>query len=222
METTTTLDQVDSIENDPPPTMVAELPHTIIPPVKRKRVRKAPQVILTNDPNVQVEVRSRKTGPKAPRKIIVYREDIEPEKIQIIEKSSKPRKTVIEMIPEPAKTLMPPPRRQPTLRDLKKQELDLRFQELQHAVGRPLRQTCRGKVDQRCISDRTEAQIASVSALVARNKHKAEEKRMSANKASVKEVISELSSRVAKPVELIVERAPSPAKRPPTLSDLFG
>jgi hypothetical protein len=198
--------------------MVTEL----TPPIKRKRVRKPPQVLLTDDPNVQVEVRSRKAGPKAPRKIIVYREDIEPERIQIVEKSNKPRKAVIEVISEPPKVLPPPPRRQPTLRELKKQELDLRFQELQHAVGRPLRQTCRGKVDQRCISDRTEAQIASVSALVARNKHKAEEKRMSANKASVKEVISELSSRVAKPVEPVIERAPSPVKRPPTLSDLFG
>ena len=63
------------------------------------------------------------------------------------------------------------------MRELKKQELDLRFQELQQAANRPLRQTKRGKVDKRCVGDRTEAQIAASRRLVELNRARAEERK---------------------------------------------
>jgi hypothetical protein len=90
-----------------------------------------------------------KPGPKKKR-IVVYKEDLPPDPIVIVEKTKKrgrPKKqleTIVEH--EEPQRLPTPPKRQPTMRELKKQELDLRFQELQQAANRPLRQTKRGKI----------------------------------------------------------------------------
>ena len=96
---------------------------------------------------------------------------------------------------EEPQQLPTPPKRQPTIRELKKQELDLRFQELQQAANRPLRQTKRGKVDKRCVGDRTEAQIATSRRLAELNKARAEEHKKQDAQNAAKEVISQLSSR---------------------------
>ena len=164
-------------------------------PIKKKRAPRKKTILQTADPNVEIEVKSRKPGPTKKR-IVVYKEDLPAEPIVIVEKTRKrgrPKKqeTVIEH--EEPQRIQTPPKRQPTMRELKKQELDLRFEELQQAANRPLRQTKRGKVDKRCIGDRTEAQIAASRRLVELNKARAEERKKQDAQDAAKEVISQLS-----------------------------
>ena len=167
-------------------------------PTKKKRAPRKKTILQTEDPNVEIEVKSRKPGPRKKR-IVVYKEDLPAEPIVIVEKTRKrgrPKKqleTIVEH--EESQRLPTPPKRQPTMRELKKQELDLRFQELQQAVNRPLRQTKRGRVDKRCVGDRTEAQIAASRRLVELNKARAEERKKQDAQNAAKEVISQLSSR---------------------------
>ena len=167
-------------------------------PVKKKRAPRKKTILKTQDPNVEIEVKSRKPSPKKKR-IVVYKEDIPEETIVIVEKTRKrgrPKRqleTIIEH-EEPQRVPMPP-KRQPTIRELKKQELDLRFQELQQAANRLLRQTKRGKVDKCCAGDRTEAQIAALRRLVELIKLRTEERKNQDAQNAAKEVISQLSSR---------------------------
>jgi hypothetical protein len=167
-------------------------------PVKKKRAPRKKTILKTADPNVEIEVKSRTPGPRKKR-LIVYKEDIPEAPIVIVEKTRKrgrPKKqleTVIES--EEIQRIPTPPKRQPTMRELKKQELDLRFQELQQAANRPLRQTKLGKVDKRCVGDRTEAQIAASRRLVELNKARAEERKKQDAQNAAKEVITQLSSR---------------------------
>ena len=58
--------------------------------VKKKRVSRKKTILKTQDPNVEIEVKSCKPGPKKKR-IVVYKEDIPEEPIVIVE---KPRKRV--------------------------------------------------------------------------------------------------------------------------------
>lgn len=192
-------------------------------PQKVKRKRKPPTVIPSSDPNVEIEVRTRKKGP-AKRRIVVYRDDLSPEPITIVEKSRKrgrPKKNAEVIVEQeaPAPRIAAPPSRQPTLRELKKQELDLRFEELQQAAGRPLRQTKRGKVDKRCVAERTEAQIASAKALVERNRARAADRRKSDTQDAVKEVISTLSARKPKKEKAAEAPPPPPPPPPPRMPD---
>jgi hypothetical protein len=191
--------EVDSIEapTEVPTEVPSEIP-TEEPPKKKRapRKKKEPTILKTSDPNVEIEVKSRKPGPKKKR-IVVYKDDLPPEPITIVEKTrrrGRPKRQpdVITEVEE-SQRLPTPPKKQPTLRELKKQELDLRFQELQQAAGRPLRQTKRGKVDKRCVSERTEAQIASARRLVELNKARAEERKKSDAQNAAKEVIATLS-----------------------------
>ena len=124
-----------------------ELVEPMEAPVKKKRAPRKKTILQTEDPNVVIEVKSRKPGPKKKR-IVIYKEDLPAEPIVIVEKTRKrgrPKKqeTVIEH--EEPQRIQTPSKRQPTMRELKKQELDLRFEELQQAANRPLRQTKRGK-----------------------------------------------------------------------------
>ena len=104
------------------------------PAVKKKRAPRKKTILQTEDPNVEIEVKSRKPGPKKKR-IVVYKEDIPEAPIVIVEKTGKrgrPKKqleTIIEH--EEPQRIPTPPKRQPTMPELKKQELDLHFQELQ-------------------------------------------------------------------------------------------
>lgn len=193
-------------------------------PVKKKRKPRKKTILQTQDPNVEVEVKSRKPGPKKTR-IVVYKEDLPPDPIVIVEKTRKrgrPKKqleTIVEH--EEPQRIPTPPKRQPTMRELKKQELDLRFQELQQAANRPLRQTKRGKVDKRCVQDRTEAQIAASRRLVELNKARAEERKKQDAQNAAKEVISQLSSRKTpapkQPEEEVVQ-----VQRPLTNAELWN
>ena len=188
-------------------------------PVKRGPRKKT--ILQTEDPNVVIEVKSRKPGPRKKR-VVVYKEDIPPEPIVIVEKTRKrgrPKKqleTIVEH--EEPQRIPTPPKRQPTMRELKKQELDLRFQELQQAENRPLRQTKRGKVDKRCVGDRTEAQIAASRRLVELNKARAEERKKQDAQNAAKEVVSQLSSRKAPPKQTEAVQV----QRPLTNAELWG
>ena len=192
-------------------------------PVKKKRAPRKKTILQTQDPNVQIEIKTRKPGPKKKR-IVVYKEDIPEAPIVIVEKTRKlgrPKKQLECVVEHEEPHRLPtPPKRQPTMRELKKQELDLRFQELQQAANRPLRQTKRGKVDKRCVGDRTEAQIAASRRLVELNKARAEERKKQDAQNAAKEVISQLSSRktpAPRQPEEVVE-----VQRPLTNAELWG
>ena len=190
-------------------------------PVKKKRAPRKKTILQTQDPNVEIEVKSRKPGPKKKR-FVVYKDDIPEAPIVTVEKTRKrgrPKKqleTILEH--EEPQRLPTPPKRQPTMRELKKQELDLRFQELQQAANRPLRQTKRGKVDKRCVGDRTEAQIAASRRLVELNKARAQERKKQDAQDAAKEVISQLSSRKA-PATKQPEQI---SQRPLTNAEIWG
>ena len=140
----------------------------------------------------------------------------------IVEKTRKrgsPKKQLETIIEHGEQQRMPtPPKRQPTMRELKKQELDLCFQELQQAANRPLCQTKRGKVDRRCVGDRTEAQIAASKRLDELNKARAEESKKQDAQNATKEVISQLSSRKAPPKQPEAVQV----QRPLTNAELWG
>ena len=94
----------------------------------------------------------------------------------------------------------------------------MRFQELQQAANRPLRQTKRGKVDKRCVGDRTEAQIAASRRLVELNKARAGNRKKKDAQDAAKEVILQLSRKApAKQAEEDVQ-----AQRPLTNAELWG
>ena len=120
-------EQSSELSNDEPVEPMEE-------PVKKKRAPRKKTILQTQDPNVEIEVKSRKPGPQKKR-IVVYKEDIPAEPIVIVEKTRKrgrPKKqleTIMEH--EEPQRIPTPPKRQPTMPELKKQELDLHFQELQ-------------------------------------------------------------------------------------------
>ena len=104
------------------------------------------------------------------------------------------------------------------MRELKKQELDLRFQELQQAANRPLRQTKRGNVDKRCVGERTEAQIAASRRLVELNKARAGERKKQDAQDAAKEVVSQLSRKAPAPKQTEAV----PVQRPLTNAELWS
>ena len=189
-------------------------------PVKKKRAPRKKTILQTEDPNVVIEVKSRKPGPQKKR-IVIYKEDIPEAPIVIVEKTRKrgrPKKQLECVVEHEEPQRVPtPPKRQPTMRELKKQELDLRFQELQQAANRPLRQTKRGKVDKRCVGDRTEAQIAASRRLVELNKARAGERKKQDAQDAAKEVISQLN-RKAQPKQTEAAEV----QRPLTNAELWG
>lgn len=194
-----------------------------MPKVKRKP-RAKPPVVQTSDPNVQVEVRKRKPGPR-PKKVVVYEEDMPEKKIVIVKKSHKrgrPKESIKVEVPEfveqdtKPKTskrvkfekdciVIPRPEegdKQPTQRELKRMELDARFAEMEAIAGKKLKQTVKGKVDGRCKAQRTDKQIAASQALVEHNRLRREQKKMQQNKELVTGVINELSKQeVEAPVQ---------------------
>lgn len=144
---------------------------------------------------------------------------------------------------EEDKVIMRPPKqgkvKELSARQLKKMELDQRFTELEQAAGRKLRQTRKGKVDGRCVAQRTEAQIEATKRMLERNRIRREEQAKAKNVEVVKETLSELSEHSRKKKRKQIEEAakappepaPAPAPAPPppppqpkkyTLGDLFS
>ena len=74
---------------------------------KRKYSKIEPKVgIATSDPNIQVIMKSKKKGPNKVKQVVVYREDVPQQEIQIVEKTRRPRgrpknKQLVNVIKEP-------------------------------------------------------------------------------------------------------------------------
>lgn len=160
---------------------------------KKPRAKKAR--LTTSDPNIVVEISSRKPGPNK-KVVTVYKEDIPQQEIVIVEKTrtlGRPPKAIKEKVP--------------TLRDIKKMEAQEQFNTAQLAAQRDLRQTRKGKVDLRCIQQRTPKQQASIKALLERNLLLRKMKQQQDQKDVVKEVVGELS----KLAKTMAPTAPAPA-----------
>ena len=149
---------------------------------KRKYTKRQPKkTIKTSDENVTVLLKTRKKGPKK-KQVIVYREDLPVEPIEIVEKVRRPagrpkKKELVKVVKEvdepdcivfekPSKVTM-------TARELKKMELEVRLLELQGVSGNSnLKLNKKGKVDGRQVKVRTEKQIEATKRLVEMNKMK--------------------------------------------------
>jgi hypothetical protein len=147
---------------------------------KRKYTKRQPkETIKTSDENVTVLLKSRKKGPKK-KQVIVYREDLPVEPIEIVEKVKRPagrpkKKELVKIVKEldepdcivfekPSKVKM-------TARELKKMELEIRLLELQGVSGNSnLKLNKKGKVDGRMVKVRTQKQIEATARLVEANK----------------------------------------------------
>ena len=78
-------------EEDPDPT-----PPPSPVKVKRKYTKREPKVgIATSDPNIQVIMKSKKKGPNKIKKVILYREDVPQQDIQIVEKTRRCTATLL-------------------------------------------------------------------------------------------------------------------------------
>ena len=174
---------------------------------KKQRKRKKPETILvpTSDPNIVVQMKRRKPGPRL-QNVVVYEEDLPQPKIRIIQKSHKkgrPRTkqdVVVEkdegahihedkvVIDRPAENKKPLNARQ-----LKRMELDQKFVEMEAIAGRKLRQNKNGQIDKRSIKERSPAQIAAARRLAEYNKELRKKKAEEKSKQAVKEVITELA-----------------------------
>lgn len=189
---------------------------------KKKYIKKEPKIVSTNDPNINVIVKTRNKGKKPKKQIVIYKEDLEDEeddKPEIIVKSKnrgRPKKKQIikyidqdgnEIEPdnkENAKeVVIPLPSKDKELseKDLKIIELETRLTELSQISNKNIRGTKKGKPDQRQIKPRTEKQIAQAKRLVEMNKLKRIERQKvkddenkKTQKTAVKEVIVELSN----------------------------
>ena len=149
---------------------------------KRKYTKRQPKkTIKTSDENVTVLLKSRKKGPR-PKQVVIYREDLPVEPIEIVEKVRRPagrpkKKELVKIVKEenepdcvvfekPSKVTM-------TARELKKMELEVRLLELQGVSGNSnLKLNRKGKVDGRMVKVRTEKQIQATKNLVEMNKMK--------------------------------------------------
>jgi hypothetical protein len=179
----------------------------IPPPIPNKKKRKKPELVTvpTNNPNVVVQMKKKKKGPKT-QKVIIYEEDLPQQKIHLVKKTHKrgrPKtntdviidkdeginitddKIVIDRPAQKTKEL--------SARQLKRMELDAKFVEMEAIAGRKLRQTKNGKIDGRCVKERSPAQIAAAQKLAIYNKEMRKQKAQEKNKNAVKDVISELA-----------------------------
>ena len=147
---------------------------------KRKYTKRQPKkTIKTSDENVTVLLKSHKKGPRK-KQVIVYREDLPVEPIEIVEKVRRPagrpkKKELVKIVKEenepdcvvfekPSKVTM-------TARELKKMELEVKLLELQKISGNAnLKLNKGGKVDGRMIKVRTAKQIQATKNLVEANK----------------------------------------------------
>ena len=194
----------------------------ILPPkpvkIKKKYVKKVPKIVGTNDPNINVILKTRKK--KAKKQIIIYKEDLEDEdddKPEIIVKSKirgRPKiKKIIKYVDKNGNeiddkknatdVILPLPSQHKDLseKDIKIIELETRLHELSQISNKTIRATKKNKPDQRQIKPRSDKQIAQAKKLVELNKMKRQEKQnikdahlKDTQKNAVKLVISELSN----------------------------
>ena len=185
--------------------------------VKRKYTKRVPkETIKTSDENVTVVLKTRKKGPKK-KQVIVYREDLPVDPIQIVEKvkrkAGRPKKPVVEVIKEPNEedciVFQKPTKVKLTTKELKQMELETRLLELQAVSGNAnLKMNSKGKVDGRQSKVRTQKQIEATKRLVEMNKlrrlkKKDDEKQelMDEQKDVVKNIIGALNQNKVKKVE---------------------
>ena len=214
----------------PAPEDVPEVPEEEpVVRVKRKYTRRVPkETIKTSDENVTVVLKTRKKGPKK-KQIIVYREDIPAEPIEIVEKvrrkPGRPKKPVVEVVKEPGEEdviVFQKPTKvvKMTAKELRKMELETRLLELQAVSGNAnLKMNREGKVDGRQSKVRTPAQIAATTRLVEANKLRRMKKRadekdelMSEQKDVVKNIIGALNQTKVKKVEEDTQQAAQEAQ----------
>jgi len=188
--------------------------------IKKKYVKKAPKIVSTNDPDINVIVKSRNKGKKPKKQIIIYKEDLEDEdddKPEIIVKSKirgRPKiKKIIKYVDKNGNeiddkknatdVILPLPSKNKDLseKDIKIIELETRLHELSQISNKTIRSTNKNKPDQRQIKPRSDKQIAQAKKLVELNKMKRQEKQnikdaqlKNTQKNAVKLVISELSN----------------------------
>lgn len=237
-ETPETPAPVVLIEADSPDVCEALIPNATesepIEKPKRKRSAVKPKVAIpTSDPNIEVEMRSHKPGRKK-RRVVVYTEDIPREEITIVQKSrtkGRPPALLRVVTPQPEVTTTgpdvltyhrPSEKVELTQKQLRQMELAQQFATLELAAGRKLRQTSKGVVDKRCISDRSSAQIASSKALVLRNAMKRQERHDQNRRdtaTTVRDVIGELA--VASRAQVAEVQPPPPPPEKFSMSDLF-
>lgn len=174
-------------------------------PVKKKRKKTEMVTVPTSHPDVTVQVKKKKPGPRT-QKIIVYEEDLPKTKYQIVHKSRKrgrpSTKSEVD-VPETDQGIKieedqividrPEKKKELSARQLKRMELDAKFIEMEAVAGRKLRQTKSGKIDKRCVKERSPAQIAAAKRLAEYNKELRKQKKQEESKSAVKEVISELA-----------------------------
>ena len=160
---------------------IEEVEEIEVKPKRKYTKRQTKETIKTSDENVTVLLKSRKKGPKK-KQVIVYREDLPVEPIEIVEKVKRPagrpkKKELVKIVKEldepdcvvfekPSKVTM-------TARELKKMELEVRLLELQGVSGNSnLKLNRKGKVDGRMVKVRTAKQIQATKNLVEMNKMK--------------------------------------------------
>lgn len=154
---------------------------------KRKYTRKPPKKTLnTSDPNIQVEIKTKKKGP--PKRIItIYKEDIEPDPVVIREKikrkAGRPRvQKSIEVIKEGEDEMVlvpkPHPQKELTQKQLKELELHTKLAELQLVSGNDkLKLNKKGQIDKRMVKTRTAKQLQATKNLIELNKARREAKK---------------------------------------------
>jgi hypothetical protein len=167
-------EEPDTVIETPPPSPVK---------VKRKYTKRQPKVgIATSDPNIQVIMKSKKKGPNKVKQVVVYREDVPQQEIQIVEKTRRPRgrpknKQLVNVIKEPEEpdviAFERPTKVKMTAKELKTMELEVRLLELQSVSGNSsLKLNKKGKVDGRQSKQRTQKQLDATARLVEANKLK--------------------------------------------------
>ena len=167
-------------------------------------------------PPPSVVLKTRQKGPRK-KQVIVYKEDLPQEPIEIVEKirrkPGRPKKQVVEVVKEPDEPdviVFPKPTKiKMTARELKQMELETRLLELQAVSGNAnLKMNKSGKVDGRQSKVRSKKQLEATARLVEMNKlkrmkKKADEKEdlMDEQKDVVKNIIGALNQNKVKQVE---------------------
>ena len=185
----TTLENMSESDSESILDPIEEEPELVTPPPspvkkpKRKYTRKPkPETLKTSDPNIEVEVKTRKRGPKT-KVITIYKEDIKVEPLIIREKVRRPRgrpqkQKQIEIIKDSddddiVVVPKPHPQKELTRKQLKELELHTKLAELQLISGNPsLKLTKKGTVDKRMVKTRTPAQLKATQNLIELNKMK--------------------------------------------------
>ena len=207
-EDVVTIEEVleNSMEND------KNSEHVI--PQKKKAVRRPKKVLDTSDENIKVVMKSRKPGPK--KKIVyVYKEDIEDEPVEIVEKikrkAGRPKKQkLVKYVDDDGNEVKNRNESKEvvikvggekdipmTEKELKVLKLEERLAELESISGKKVLVTKKKQIDKRQNKVRSAAQIAACERLVALNKQRRLDKLKSTeeakSKTAVKAVLSELS-----------------------------